>query len=207
MTTNYQNQMRAWMTDWNKKFEEMQVQFALGKMDAVESFEKQKDQMRQAIVAFKVQLDKVEDLTQEQVNSLKAKAEALQVQLSLGKADGIDYFDDQRKLIEHAVDELKAKLKDSYNKNFDKALELFDHNATAFKTGLEIVRLQFALGKMNAKDEAEKSRKEIANKIAELNKYYLRSMEMMQQNMQDWGKQWEEQLKKSTEWWQSIIKK
>lgn len=200
METNYLEQMKAKMADWQKQFEDMRTQFASGKMDAVEAFEKQKSHLRDAITTLKANTEKATDLTEEQLTKLKARMEELQVQLTLGKADGMDAFHEQKKKIEHAMESLKQEGKEAYNKGFEQAMELYDHNATAFKTGLEILKLQFALGKMDAKDNVEELKAELNTKMNEMQNIMQEGQKIMTSQMQEWNKQWQDGYEKMKNW-------
>jgi hypothetical protein len=200
METKYQEQIKDWMNQWQQRFEEMRMQFSLGKMDATETFEKQKNQLREAIVALKSNLDLAGDSADEQLTKMKARLEELQVQLNLGKADGMDLFNEQKKKIELALHELKTESKSTYNKAYEQALEVFDHNATAFKTGLEILKLQYALGKMDAKDEADNIRKELNEKMNEMQNFFTESQKLLLTQMDEWNKQWQAGMDKMKHW-------
>jgi hypothetical protein len=207
METNYQDQLKNWMTEWQSRFEEMRVQFTLGKMDAVDAFEKQKEQMRNAMLSLKENLDKATDMSEEQMQKLKIKMEELQVQLALGKAEGADLFHEQKKKIEAAMDALKAESKNAYHKGFEQAMNVYDHNAKAFKTGIEIVQLQYALAKMDAKDDAEKIRKELTEKTNEMNALFTQGQQMFVAQMEEWNKQWQAGFDKMKDWAQQWSKK
>jgi|688.fasta_scaffold60510_4 hypothetical protein len=207
METNYLEQMKAKMAEWQKQFEDMRTQFASGKMDAVEAFEKQKSHLRDAITTLKANTEKATDLTEEQLTKLKARMEELQVQLALGKADGMDAFHEQKKKIEHAIESLKQEGKETYNKGFEQALQMFDHNTTAFKTGLEILKLQFALGKMDAKDNAEELKAELNTKMNEMQNMMHEGQKIMTSQMQEWNKQWQDGYEKMKNWADQWTKK
>ena len=85
-------QMKQFAADWQKRMEEMQMQFSLGKMDAVDAFEKQKEQYRNSLVTLKDNLDKATDMAEDKLAEMKVKIEELRLQLALGKADGMDAF-------------------------------------------------------------------------------------------------------------------
>ncbi|MFN4971464.1 MAG: hypothetical protein ACK5GX_00375 [Bacteroidota bacterium] len=200
MENKYQEQLKNWMNQWQQRFEEMRVQFSLGKMDTVEAFEKQKNQLREAIVALKSNLDLASESADEQLTNMKARLEELQVQLNLGKADGMDVFNEQKKKIEQALHELKTESKSAYHKGYEQALHIFDHNATAFKTGLEIIQLQFALGKMDAKDEADNIRKELNEKLNDMQTIFAENQKLLISHMDEWTKLWQGNMEKMKSW-------
>ena len=87
---NFSEQTKQFMADWQKRLEEMQFQFSLGKMDAGDAFEKQKEYYKTLLHSFKENLDKGKTMSEEKLAEMKDKMEALRLQLSLGKADGMD---------------------------------------------------------------------------------------------------------------------
>jgi hypothetical protein len=200
METNYQEQLKNWMNQWQQRFEEMRVQFSLGKMDAVDAFEQQKSHMREAILHLKSSMDKATDMSEEQLAKLREKIEELQIQLSLGKADGMDMFNEQKKKIELLMEELKKESKVAYNKGFEQAMQLYDHQTSAFKTGLEIVQLQFALAKMDAKDEADNIRKEVSEKMNQMQNLMMEGQKLMLSQMEEWNKQWMDGMNNMKNW-------
>ncbi len=209
MNTNYEEQIKNWMSDWRKRFEEMQVQFSLGKMDATETFEKQKEMLRNAIVEWKSNLDKAGDKGEETVTEMKAKMESLMLQLNLGKAEGKDLFEEQRKKIELALHEIKVSAKTNYDEKFNEMMTVFETSSRAFKTGLEILQLQFALAKMDLKTDAKEMQEQVKDKIAEITNSYKELQQIGMQNLEDWGKQMQagyEKMKTMSEDWLKKMK-
>ncbi len=203
-TKQMEEQVKKFAADWQKRIEELQTQFALGKMDAADAFEKQKDHLRSMVTGFKEQLDKSTDMAEEKLAALKGKLEELKVQLNLGKAEGTEAFELQKKKIEIAMHEVYVAGKEAFHKNYGQFLQLFDNNAQAFKTGLEIVKLQFSLGKMDAKEEAENARKEINEKMQELGENFKKTQQTAMQNIEEFNKQMKdgfEKMKSFAEGW------
>lgn len=198
--SNYQNQLNDWMSDWKKKFEEMQEQLSSGKVDAVEMFEKQKEQMRSALHTLKLNVDKVTDAGEEQMKNMKTRIEELQLQLSLGKAEGYDLFREQKKKIEEAVEEMNRAGKVIYHQGFEQGMGVFEHNSKAFKTGLEIVQLQYALAKMDLKDDAVRLRGELNEKMKEMQGIYSQGQKMLAEQMKEWNQLWQDGYNKMKTW-------
>ncbi len=199
-TKHIEEQFKQVFNTWKTSLEEMRVQFSLGKMDAVDSFEKQKDQLRSMIETLKTNTDKATDIAEEKANELRAKLEELRLQLNLGKAETADVFETQRKKIDLALQEVFAAGKLAYHGNYGYMMELFENNSKAIKTGLEIAQLQFKLAQMEAKDGAEAAKKEIQEKIAELQQAAEKAKDLTKENLEQWGKQMKEGMEKMTEW-------
>lgn len=193
-TKQFNENIEKQFSEWKKKFEEFQVQFSLGKMDAAESFEKQKEVFRNHIVELKNTIDKTTNHAKENVQFVKSKLEELEVQLSLGKADGMDKFIEQKKKIEQAMNAVFESAKKNFDAQFEHVLKMYDSNADAFKTGLEIMKLQFELGKMDSKDKAEEIRKEMNEKLNEINVHFKSFSESGKNIADEWNKLFHENL-------------
>ncbi|MCF8253608.1 MAG: hypothetical protein K9H61_13645 [Bacteroidia bacterium] len=203
----FSDQTKQFVSDWQKRLEEMQMQFSLGKMDAVDAFEKQKEQYRSMLLTFKENIDKGTGMAEEKATEMKAKIEELRLQLTLGKADGMDAFEEQRKKIELAMHELYVANKSNLDEAYNKSLTFFDHNAEAFKTGLEIVKLQFSLAKMDAKDTMEEKQKEIGEKMNEMNQQFKTIQDAAMENIDDMNRQLRENFEKMKAYAEGWMKK
>jgi hypothetical protein len=195
-TNQMKDQMKDFVSSWQKRLEEMQVQFSLGKMDASESFEKQKDQLRAMLVSMKENIEKGTDLAEDKATEMRTKLEELRLQLALGKADGMEAFELQRKKIELAMHEFYQTGKQNFSGNYEKGLEMFDRQSEAFKTGLDIVKIQYNLAKMDAKEEVEEKKKELNEKIVELNNQFKSMQSTAMENMEDMNRQLRENFEK-----------
>jgi hypothetical protein len=203
-TEQFSEQMKQFVADWQKRLEEMQLQFTLGKMDAGDAFEGQKTHFRNMLETMKQNLDKGTDLAEEKAQELKTKLEELRVQLALGKADGMDAFEAQRLKIDHAMNEFYQTGRKNFDETYKRSLTMFDHNAEAFKTGMDIVKLQFTLAKMEAKEEMHEKQKEIGDKMLELNQQFKTIQQTAMENIDEVNKTLREnfeRMKAVTEGW------
>ncbi|MFA6261991.1 MAG: hypothetical protein WC760_11020 [Bacteroidia bacterium] len=207
MDNRINDTIKQWMEEWNKRFEEFSLQFNLGKMDAIEAFEKHKDLMRKSVLGWKESLDKLDDLGEDYLKTIKGKLEELLLQLNLGKADTKELFEEQRKKIEQALNELKGSGKTAYNENFDRIMQLFDQSTQTFKTGLEIIQLQYTLGKMEAKDKAADIQAEVVKKMNELNQSFKAAQEIGMEQMEAWKKHMLQGYRQMNIWAEEWLKK
>lgn len=201
MSTNqYQDQLQKWMKEWKNKLEEMQDQISSGQSDAAEMFEKQKEHMRSVLHSMKENMDTAVELSATQIKEMKAKAEQLQVQLSLGKAEGYDMFQEQKKKIEEAFEEFSKAASEAYHKGFDKGMAIFDYNAKAFRMSLEIFQLQFNLAKMDAKDDAAKMKKELNERLGGMQQLFGEGQKLFLEQVEDWNKLWQKGFERMRDW-------
>lgn len=203
--SSFEEQLKQWFSQWKTSLEKMNVQHNLGKMDAAEAFEAQKNQLKSMIETLKQNADKATDMAEEHAQKLRTSIEELNLQVHLGKAETAEAIAAQRKKIDLALQEVYAASKLAYTGNYAYMMELFDHNAKAIKTGLEIAQLQFTLAKMDAKDEAVKARKELEEKIVALQSTATSLSELTRENLDRMGKQFQEQMQKMSSWMEQWI--
>jgi hypothetical protein len=139
-------------------------------------------------------------VAEDKLAEMKVKIEELRLQLALGKADGMDAFEEQKKKIELAMHELYVAGKTNFNESYAKSITLFDQNADAFKTGLEIIKLQFSLAKMDAKDE-------FGEKLVELNQQYKTIQATTMENMEAMNSQLRDNFEKMKAFAEGWMKK
>jgi len=199
--------MQNLFDQWKAAFEHTRLQFNLGKMDAVDAFEKYKDQIRKFVVEANEQLTQSTNVAEEKAKELKEKLESLKAHVNVGKAENIEAFEEQKKKIESLLHEVYVAGKDAYATGFQHALAWYDANASWMKTQLEILQLQFSLGKMEAKEEAEDIRKKLDEKMDELQQLSKHWQQMAQQNVQAWTEMANDNMEKFRHWMQQFQKK
>ncbi|MFN4082175.1 MAG: hypothetical protein ACK4K9_00940 [Bacteroidia bacterium] len=199
-TQQFEKQLKEWFTNWQKTFEEMQVQFNLGKMDAAEAFETNKNKLKEMVLQFKHQLETSVDSAEAYTQKLKAMFDDLLVQLSLGKAETKEAFLEQKKKIEDALNQIYNESKQIYNRNMTYALNMFDNNAQAFKAGIEMMQLQYTLMKMDARDEADEARKKLNEKMNEFFVYADKAKDLTIENIEEFNKSLRENYNKMNSW-------
>lgn len=146
------------------ELEDFQVQVALGKSEAHDKFEELKKKFKGFV-----------NTTKQKINSGKAKVatlrtdfDELQVQLALGKADTVEKYNDQKKKILYAISKIEKSME---NRTAFLSTDLDDklrHEIEKFKIKMEVLRVQFKLGKLDAKDEFEKRKQEFSDGLAKL---------------------------------------
>jgi hypothetical protein len=84
-------------------------------------------------------------------------------------------------------------------------MDLFEHQSQAFKTSLEVARLQFTLGKMEAGEELDEAKKEITEKLDELKSQFKETQELALKNIQDWQQDSIKGMEKFQEWTKTFL--
>jgi hypothetical protein len=203
-TSEFETTLKNWLTEWKTKFEEMQVKFTLGKMDAADAFEQQKEKLKELVVLLKSNLDKNTEIAEELSTKMRTKLDELWLQLNLGKADGLDAFNQQRKKIEAALHEIYVAGKSNYNHAFNYVMQLFDNNAQVFKTGLEIMQLQYK--KLSDKLNSD-IQKEIDERMKSMMDYAGKASQITIENIEAFNKQLRENYNKMQAWMNDLLKR
>ncbi len=104
--TNFGDSIISFLKQSTAKLEELQIQSALGKAELEDKFEEIKKETRDQYHQLKNEIShKLQ--SNEELNSLKAKFENLEVQLALGKAETKDLLEEQKKNLNKAFKEVK----------------------------------------------------------------------------------------------------
>lgn len=148
------------------ELEEFQVQVALGKAEASDTYEQIKKNLHLLLhegkYNFKKGKDKIEDL--------KEQLDTLRVQLELGKAETIEEFKAQKKKLLLAFHDIEVKIKtnEKLNRFYANLLVKIE----LFKVQLEILEEKFEGKKEKAKVTFQKGKKEFNEFVERLtNKY------------------------------------
>jgi uncharacterized protein YpuA (DUF1002 family) len=95
----------------------------------------------------------------------------LRVQAALAKAETKDEIEEQQKKIAEGIHQLRHEISQTYGdskEEYEKIHRKMDHKLDDFQTRFELFRLQLYLGKMEAEEDWEQKKKEIADKLSQL---------------------------------------
>lgn len=148
------------------ELEEFQLQFALGKADTKDVYEKVKKDFNGYVHDAKLYFESAKDMAKERAIQLKAIFETLQVQLALGKADTKEIFEEQMKKISATLNELEVLIRK--NETADEYYTKLQVEIEKFKIKLEILKLRYKLNKMDAANEFEIKKTEFLKKLSDI---------------------------------------
>jgi hypothetical protein len=157
---------RSALSTLKQHFEELRVQMALGKADASDYFEKQKEQFAGHLEAARERVEKSPLIDNDLTRSIKTNLDKLKVQLALGKMETKDAYCEQREKISQAIDSLRgatAPLRESAAGAFAEISDVVDHGADFFKGKLSALGINWgAEGADEDEDEKIRSAEEEA---------------------------------------------
>jgi chemotaxis protein histidine kinase CheA len=155
--------MNQYLEDWLNEIDELEMQVDLGFEDLSDAFEKQKTAMLETVDSLQEKLS-----GQETATNLRTKLDELRVQLALGKAEGKEAYEEQKDKLEVALSDTRKAMHEWTEKADDKYVSLTDSlkaKTSQFETKLDLFKVQFALGKAEARDEWEEKSKEVREKL------------------------------------------
>lgn len=167
--------MNKYLEDWMKELDDLDIHLKMDTDDIADAFEKHKASLQTFVSESKNKLEaKIDELELgEKGQKVRASLEELQVQLALGKAETRDAIEEQCKKLNSSVheagkgyDDLKEKAETQYHELADE----FNEFVEKFKTKLDVLRLQAALGKADLQDEMKEKKEELTQKLAEVRK-------------------------------------
>jgi hypothetical protein len=171
---NFKEKAEERIEEWKTRAEELQLQLSLGRMEAIDELEKQKNNFKNFINDAKEKaFGFAENINPDKAKELREKFDDLQSQLAHGKTETKEAFEKQKEKINQGLDAVQSFLKENIEKaksddNLKTYIEGFEGKVEGFKTRLEAARLQFALGKADSRDEIEKNKEEIKVKLTEI---------------------------------------
>ncbi|MBC7864858.1 MAG: hypothetical protein IAF38_17925 [Bacteroidia bacterium] len=146
------------------ELEEFRLQAALGKMEAKDLFDDVKKKLHKSLHEANLDMDNVKLIVEKNTLKIKVAFEKLQVQLALGKAEGRDAFEAQRKKINIAINELETYIME--NKETEKIYSLLLLDLKKFRIKLQILKLKFELKEFKTEEKMDGYKKSFHAKVA-----------------------------------------
>jgi hypothetical protein len=136
--------------------------------EAGNRFEILKTDFKESLTAMESKLAAVLSADDARWTELRQKIDELKLQLALGKAESLEVFEEQQKKIQLQWSILKANLEKipEYNSFQDEVKSAFND----WRVRLEIIKIQFSLGKMELKDNIRDISNDLGKELDHLGK-------------------------------------
>jgi hypothetical protein len=158
------------------ELEEFELKFALGEVEAADQYENIKKKLRELLL-------KMREVVKDHSKEIDARIAQLLEILGTGRVETKELFDEQREKIVASLDKL---LEDFKSTGIDAELySTLISEFEKFKIKMEILRLKFALKKMDWKQEWESGKKELNKKISELEQQMRSAHHQIQENNEE----------------------
>ncbi len=158
------------MDRFKKQADELGDQLHLKTDQIKDEFEGQKERLKGWVAQKKQELDEMEGETGENYQKVKSGLEHLELQLSLGKADGKEEFLHQKKNIQEGISNVKGSFSHYKHKSGDKWESFKDgieDETEHFESKMDVVRLHYTLGKAELDEELALRKKQLSNTYSE----------------------------------------
>jgi hypothetical protein len=179
------------MKDWKDDVFQMKEQLENSLENVADSFEKQKDNLLNWTKKMEKELHQFEGLNEEKLNHFKGKLQNLRVQLALGKAETEVILKEQQKKINQAIRELKqsitgiSKNPEGQGNFWDKAIQRLEN----FQMRFDLFKLQLNLGEKEGRQQWMEKKKEINNKLQEIEIKLEKGKEVTQERLDHFSKE------------------
>ena len=150
------------------ELEEFRVQAALGKAEAHDAFEGAKKKFNEYLHEARQRFESAKDTAAEKSTQVKTAFETLQVQLALGKAETKEVFEEQRKKIFNALNELETIIK--RNNTTNEYYNRLQMELEKFRIKVDIIKLRYDLNKLDARSEFESKKTDFSKKLDAIKK-------------------------------------
>lgn len=167
----FQEQLNRWMRDWRNNLERMRLHLELGKLDARIVLQEQQDKLHDHLQEWKKKADELTALSQEQRNTFRAAYEQALLQLHLGKTDASDAMLARQEQLHDAMAQLKTRAEDAFGKGKD-VVHALESTWAGYQTNIELLRIQLALGQMEARDKAAELQQSLHVQLSVLQSRY-----------------------------------
>ncbi len=141
--------------------DDLAVQFALGKAEAADKFEEIKKTAKSKFQDLRNSL--ILGVGEERVHALRTQLDDLEVQFVLGKADTLDFYEEQRKKITQALHNVETELKVS--EEFANVKNFYVAEIEKLKLKFDVLKKQFDAKNIDAgglfKEKMQEARHEI----------------------------------------------
>jgi len=173
-----------------REIDELALQLALGKADAVEYVEKHKRELRDVVGDVRDAIDQGRVAAGEQTSSLKQHLDELRLLLALGRMESRDALDEQRGKIHAAFDAAKDTL-DPVEGTLKQKLT---DTGESLKTKLDALALDLGIRATIAEDELAKTKDQFKADLEGIKETLRPAIDGVGESLDDIGRQAHEKL-------------
>jgi hypothetical protein len=158
------DKLKSKMTNLKMLSEELQVQMALGKKEALDVIEKEKKSFSKYIKKQKKHMDKLDLLSNDHKRDFLTVLEDLESRLNLNVPnESIDYDKYKNEVLNKIY-----KVEDAVKTNYQDASNVFQNELDAFKAKMDAYRVNLALHDKDNPEKVAKFKTEFTEKLTEI---------------------------------------
>ena len=165
------------LNQWEDMAEALELQLTLGRAEALQRFDEQREKLRAAATAMKTRVDAMESLGDDARRQVQGALEHLQVQLALGRAESRDAYLEQREKLRQAVRSVEERLEETaesgsaeISQKLTEELQTFARAADRLVAELEALELQFEVHAESARNQLTDARHKLTQQLQSFRK-------------------------------------
>lgn len=165
------------LNQWEGMAEALELQLTLGRAEALQRFDEQRENLRTATTAMKTRVDAMASLSDDARNRVQGALEHLQIQLALGRAESRDAYLEQREKLRQAVHSVEEQLAETaesgsaeISQKLTEELQTFARAADRLLAELEALELQFEIQAESARNQLTDARHKLTQQIQSFRK-------------------------------------
>jgi hypothetical protein len=168
---SFSERVRQRLESWKTELDELQVQLNLGRKEAADKFEEQKRQLREWIDRQVARIDEAEGETGAELRKLRDRLRDLYAYVSRGRAENREDFEAQHEDLGRRMDDVHDQADQTRTSDQEQTRRMaddIDDEMDKFRARLDMLALQFHLGRKEAEEELRELREEAREKLREL---------------------------------------
>ncbi|MCB0431433.1 MAG: hypothetical protein H6585_10280 [Flavobacteriales bacterium] len=147
------------------ELEELRVQLALGKADALEKYDEARKKLNHYLAEVKVQLDKGSEAVSGKWDALRTRLAELKDKLEDTRTASRENFDRQKEKLDNTLESLAKAIREVPVTETTARLK---DEVEKFKVKTEILRVRLHLGKLEAEETMQAQKKKLTTKMSEV---------------------------------------
>ncbi|HMM45535.1 MAG TPA: hypothetical protein PKE41_07860 [Candidatus Macondimonas sp.] len=165
------------LNQWEDMAEALELQLTLGRAEALQRFDEQREKLRKLTEAMKPRLNALDTMSEEARARIQSALEHLQVQLALGRAESRDAYLEQREKLRQAVRSVEERLGETAesggaetSQKLTEELQTFLRAGDRLLAELEALELQFEVHAESARNKLTDARQKLTQQIQSFRK-------------------------------------
>ena len=186
------NEIQKHWLNLKAEIEAFALQMSLGKSEAKDRLTDFQKEINSELAEWQEKINRYEKENEPLIRSIRQEIDTFRVQMELGKAETKEQLDEYSKKSKAAYDKLAETIAKKLEENqqlrteWEAAMSKIDSQMSKVKGAVEGLRLQMSLGEADAKDELDKIKKDLNEKVEVFQKSAEENFEGKLSDLQKW---------------------
>jgi chromosome segregation ATPase len=186
------NEIQKHWLNLKAEIEAFALQMSLGKSEAKDRLTDFQKEINSELAEWQEKINRYEKENEPLIRSIRQEIDTFRVQMELGKAETKEQLDEYSKKSKAAYDKLAETIAKKLEENqqlrteWEEAMSKIDSQMSKVKGAVEGLRLQMSLGEAEAKDELDKIKKDLNEKVEVFQKSAEENFEGKLSDLQKW---------------------